>query len=583
MTVSAKPGRATFAVHAVEPASDPLPTVKPGEALAARLGDRPEACSDHTADCIAGVHQHPLIAAVHQAWCDHRPLVLSPDMIWVVVLQGLAQHVKNHPERLRDRFVSHEGRKTPAVDRNDLHVGSPENPWPEVVAELTAAVRAEIGPGFEWLAADFSTTGPAERTAAEIAVLDALQPYFEYRVYGVCGIPSITLEGTAEDWRRLADKVEGLAGFELGWWLEHLRPIVGQFARAAAGDVDVDFWRNIYKRLDAYGGYVINGWIAKLFPYLKSGDSGTYTVRNHLLEGPFAPYPPAPPVPVGPRPDRVRRFDPGEPAAFPDDLPNGLSSAPFTLTARDGREWAMDLLGGFVAVTQDRDTGALRPKLGWAVRQQSEFHQLLLRIRRQRPGPKPTPQEFEAGLSAIRQTIHSIPGDFIAFYREFDGADLFPNPQVGAAYQLRRLNGLTAVAVRPPAGYEHHGAFTFDEAFASRPLFGWIRLADLPDGTYLALDLGGRFVEGTSVQDRKYEYRHGEIFPVIRVREGESDPLRAYRVVAWSFAEFLKLALDGGSRPYFDRPGFMDRGDAFSTPVWDGPLPGPWVISAGGV
>ena len=35
------------------------------------------------------------------AHVGHYPLTLSPDMLWAVILQGLAQHVKNNAERLR--------------------------------------------------------------------------------------------------------------------------------------------------------------------------------------------------------------------------------------------------------------------------------------------------------------------------------------------------------------------------------------------------------------------------------------------------------------------------------------------------
>src|SRR5947207_15910880 len=117
---------AAFGVHSVSPATEPLPTCKTHEALASLVGARAEACCDYTADCIREVGFHPLIAAAHKAFSDHRPLVLSPDMIWVTILQGLAQHVKNDPERFRDRFVSHLGSKVLEVFRTDLAPGSPE-------------------------------------------------------------------------------------------------------------------------------------------------------------------------------------------------------------------------------------------------------------------------------------------------------------------------------------------------------------------------------------------------------------------------------------------------------------------------
>src|SRR5688572_4474466 len=36
---------------------------------------------------------HPFVEAVHDAYAMHRPLVISPDMVWLMVAQGFAKHV----------------------------------------------------------------------------------------------------------------------------------------------------------------------------------------------------------------------------------------------------------------------------------------------------------------------------------------------------------------------------------------------------------------------------------------------------------------------------------------------------------
>jgi hypothetical protein len=50
------------------------------------------------------------------------------------------------------------------------------------------------------------------------------------------------------------------------------------------------------------------------------------------------------------------------------DLPSGLSKAPFRWNYRD-QSFHMEFLGGFVGVGQDRETLAVRPEIGWAVRE----------------------------------------------------------------------------------------------------------------------------------------------------------------------------------------------------------------------
>src|SRR6516164_6621202 len=102
--IPTKPGPAssvTFPVDDVAPATTPLPTCKPLDAVRALLEAPPgnfaadessqgnpvhgrvEACWSYALDCVAGVGHHPLIAAAHLAFSEHRPLVLSPDILWV--------------------------------------------------------------------------------------------------------------------------------------------------------------------------------------------------------------------------------------------------------------------------------------------------------------------------------------------------------------------------------------------------------------------------------------------------------------------------------------------------------------------
>src|SRR5688572_20010941 len=101
-----------FAVDAVEPAAEPLPTRPLGERYRGALavgGDPTLAVVDHGA-------AHPLLAAVAIAFEQHRPLRLSPDAVWLTIAQGIAQHVRLHAEALRARLVRHHGRKRLTVD-----------------------------------------------------------------------------------------------------------------------------------------------------------------------------------------------------------------------------------------------------------------------------------------------------------------------------------------------------------------------------------------------------------------------------------------------------------------------------------
>jgi len=48
---------------------------------------------------------------VGEAYQVHYDLVLSPDLIWQTIESGIAIHVKENAETLRDRFVNFQGKK----------------------------------------------------------------------------------------------------------------------------------------------------------------------------------------------------------------------------------------------------------------------------------------------------------------------------------------------------------------------------------------------------------------------------------------------------------------------------------------
>jgi hypothetical protein len=557
----------TFAVHAVEPESALLEEVKIHEALPELVGGKVEALCDHTTNVVAGVKGHPLVDAVHLAWCAHRPLVFSPDMIWQTILQGFAQHIKNNPERFRDRIVSFQGKETLAVFHPDLVNGSPENPWPEVIEQFCTQVNTSLIANLSWLRADFSTTRKNERVAANIALLDALQPFYEYRVYAACGIPSISLEGTVADWQRLCEKIEHLAEYDLEWWLRYLRVVTHQFLRAAGGDVDLNHWRNLYKRLDLYGGYLISGWIAFLIPYLKDYITGQFTVKNDLMEQPFTPYNSAPAVPQ--RNVNSNRFAPSEPGLWPRSLPTGVSAAPFTFVINN-QERVMEFLGGFFGITQHSETLALRPFLGWAVRQRSAFAQLLIQLRQHAANEPLAPSNLHATLDNLEcctGATSSIPADFLGFYNTYDGLQLFAH-EGGPVYRI--LPGAEWSCLQPPGVLKQRRS---SGQWRERKQ-EWLRFAELNDGTCLAMDFGYQVARGAEEEQPSWErMREQEVFRIIHCREKESDPSHAYRVVAWSFGEFLSLAVNGGARFYWTQPNFEDRGDAFSEATFEGEFP----------
>jgi hypothetical protein len=243
-------------------------------------------------------------------------------------------------EKLRSQFVTFAGKMLLEIRRDEFIMGSLDNDWPGVFSEFSGKIKQNTVPGiYDKIIGSFSTTGPVEKAANEIILLDAVKSYFDCLMRTRCGIPEVILEGTKEDWKDIEKKTTELSkSFELGWWLTELIPILSDMAATAAGMSRRDLWQNWYKLSDGSGGPFVQGNIIKFFPYLKNYKTGECTNKVYDFEGDITT----------------------------DRLPTGLSSAPFVwdyyLT-----KYKMGFVAGFVGCTQDKETMAVRPKIGWGI------------------------------------------------------------------------------------------------------------------------------------------------------------------------------------------------------------------------
>ncbi|GAB2848086.1 DUF4419 domain-containing protein [Lentzea nigeriaca] len=380
----------TFPVDDVTPVTDALP--------ASPFADQfPDALVvGGGAEVLAPDGVHPLLSAVSKAFAEHRPLVLSPDAIWLTIARGIAQHVKLHAEELRRLLVSHSGKK-----RLEVVVDGPmptdAQSWVHVV-ELFAKQIGDTT--FE---CDFSTSTDVERLAGRVALMDAYSPYYAYWLMCVCGIPSITLTGTVDDWRKIRARVDDLGVLGLDKWVRSLAPIMDEFVSAASGTVRREFWQRIYNPADAYGGEIVTGWITRFYPYLAI--DGTNGKPNPMLD-----------LRLGEPRDRT------DVGIRTETVPATLCRA--TINVNDlGTLRVVALDAGLVGVAQD-DDGALRPVAGWVL-----------------ADAPPAIDEVLDRLVAEHETTPPVEGDVfgpsgggeaIALYHRIGSASLF-----GGAWRLR--------------------------------------------------------------------------------------------------------------------------------------------------
>ena len=319
-----KKSATTLKICELEPVDVKFQKVPYLQALTKRCGEGIEAWSKKEYDLITPTF-HPFVQAVHNAYAYHRPLSISPDMIWLLIAQGFSKHINSNQEKLRHHFVDFDGKKVLKVYRNMFIKGSDENDWESVFPEFTEKIGAYTGQKLlNTTLLNFSTTGTAEKAAFEITLMEAMHSYFVYVVYTSCGITQIKLEGNTEDWELILSKTKALEKYDLVWWTKDLIPVLEKFVEVSKGKTDIEFWGQMYKSFGGSGAPLIDGWILKFFPYLK---------------------------------DKVTT----------EDFPSGMAKADFYWIYQ-GLEFQMEFLAGFVGVKQDKETLELRPEIGWAIR-----------------------------------------------------------------------------------------------------------------------------------------------------------------------------------------------------------------------
>ena len=293
---------------------------------------------------------HPFVAAVHTAYAYHFPLEISPDMVWLLIAQGFATHINENAEALRAQFVDFDGKKNIDIRRDHFQKGRVENDWEGVFPEFCDKIGNHVGDELTTLVTtEFSTTTIVEKAAFQVTLMDAMEAYFTYSVTTACGIPEITLTGTKEDWESIKERAQLLAPYELDWWLDDLLPILDEFSNAAGGKVKAKFWKSIYKLTGlGSGNPYVSGWFAKLFPYLKYGN--TYTKNPSL------------------NPDQNPDFNEEEVwrSIETDNFPSGLSQVDF-IWRYFNDSYKMEFVAGFIGFAQDEETLTLRPEINWAV------------------------------------------------------------------------------------------------------------------------------------------------------------------------------------------------------------------------
>lgn len=307
---------------------------------------------------VLGLQGLTVLQGYYKAYVNHIPICITPDILWMLIIQGFSRHIDLNSERLRNKLVQFEGKKTLFVDGDEESIDDiTKEGWERTFNEFVEKIRKNVGGlMINLLTPCFTTTTPTIQVASQIAIMSAFKNYFKFvRMFGGCGFPYIKLQGTLLDYVQLKYKIEGLIGYEIDDWVKELIIIVDKIIETKQGKIDKIFWENILKNVDVLVPYgsgemtkitKVDGWLLNFYPFIKYND-------------PFD------------RTEKLKRRDNFNKPLFIDEeirkLPEELIEVPLTMFNKETlKETELLVKTGLIGMIQEED-GVAKAEIGWFI------------------------------------------------------------------------------------------------------------------------------------------------------------------------------------------------------------------------
>ena len=397
-----------------------------------------------------------------EAWGRHSHLVLRPEDIWFTILVQINFYMHRKAESLRPLFVSHPGKKRLEVTNN----------WQEIVDQFRDELQCNLKAPWmsDWITPGFSTSTIEDERTATVLMMGMMKAYFDYAGGEICGIPSITLLGTKQDWRRLLDKLDRLGdfGLEPEHYARRLRSILSRIVRSFDNPTTAetnDFWDQMVQAKVKHSKlcvvpptqYTVSGWILGLFYWHSTG-----RVNRRFAEGWSRMAEPG-----------TLEYDNVRYGETPlEDIPIGYAKAPFEMLQDSGeyyRGWILagsigksivdEAPEGYTAACASSDSNRERFQMAKVEDDKSDRFSSLLRFLNCFSGKQSKDMHASAARENLTKEVsekhHNDDGH--TTIQPMSGWFLFgPQKDVGPFVDTEEVYGPTVDAVESCEGAEHY-------------------------------------------------------------------------------------------------------------------------------
>ena len=188
---------------------------------------------------------------------NHYGIVISPTDIMYMVQAELASVVKSYPETFAPLFTTTPGTKQEII----TFTGNVE----EIdVFAVVDQLRERVPTNVDLFLPEFSTTSIAANLATHVAFCDMVSPYYNYSTC-LCGIPTVEVAGTIEDWQKLSKTLFDLSAMFSGDLKKYLGRVWARVAsiikECSTGNGALFTQMVSMKKCGSGSQYEITGWI----------------------------------------------------------------------------------------------------------------------------------------------------------------------------------------------------------------------------------------------------------------------------------------------------------------------------------
>ena len=140
---------------------------------------------------IFSYEKSSLIKGLVLAYKNHYPITVTPDMIWILILQGFSRFMEKYENLVRERFVTFKGKKDLKVERLQYSPSTAtKEVWDGIIKEFVEKIGKNVGQEtIDNLECNFSTTTQVTQVTSHVSIMSAMKQYFTYKVLMAgCGI-----------------------------------------------------------------------------------------------------------------------------------------------------------------------------------------------------------------------------------------------------------------------------------------------------------------------------------------------------------------------------------------------------------